>query len=635
MTWGVIDGMETLKNYDVSLRELPTAISDIAYYGVNISTPRPTDWNNKLRYFIPLRKNEGAYEFNEGKYVSENYSPASLPVVPVAYIVKQINDYFGTKFLFENGDYKGSEHWDDTEKILSSDANYELYERGAVPLVKRDLTEKQYDARTGILKNVTVLNNSVWGIALTVWDDLKTYNVFSFDYVSPDTGDYYDTGNNGSTNSTKRYTFFKKNLAICTEVELDGYIKVVFSDLGTRYKNGTLDKRTTGETPRLIIYKRSFQFREDSDIGDIVYDEAASLDGTYVGVSTFTEGEYTYQLEVWKFDFRDSEGMQRITLDDFSSSSETYPYIMAIDHIVKETLEVSDFKIIPTGRMSDNIKNGWEVDVQSNLPDVGCLEFMKSLYYMLGAFPCTNADGYVVPNFYNSIFENLTNALDWSKKLLSKVSAVPEKIAYAIDGFGQKNYYLMKNDSLETSTSTERDDVYEAGMGVIVCDNETLETTKTIVQVPYYGAFLSPKERPTMSGYHDMKYTKYNDDGTTDFNEAKPAIGLVSPVRECTYSIDSNGNSTTVPKSTYGMILDIWDGFAHLDEHQSYKSLAKVMEKPIVITEYLQLNELDLRDLDYTVPIYLEKYNAYFAIVSIQRDSKGSCKCELIKLPEE
>lgn len=83
------------------------------------------------------------------------------------------------------------------------------------------------------------------------------------------------------------------------------------------------------------------------------------------------------------------------------------------------------------------------------------------------------------------------------------------------------------------------------------------------------------------------------------------------------------------------MILDIWDGFAHLDEHQSYKSLAKVMEKPIVITEYLQLNELDLRDLDYTVPIYLEKYNAYFAIVSIQRDSKGSCKCELIKLPEE
>ena len=54
-----------------------------------------------------------------------------------------------------------------------------------------------------------------------------------------------------------------------------------------------------------------------------------------------------------------------------------------------------------------------------------------------------------------------------------------------------------------------------------------------------------------------------------------------------------------------------------------------------MITENLRLNEHDLRMLDYTVPVYLEKYGAYFAIVSISRDSKGVCKCELIKLPEE
>lgn len=65
----------------------------------------------------------------------------------------------------------------------------------------------------------------------------------------------------------------------------------------------------------------------------------------------------------------------------------------------------------------------------------------------------------------------------------------------------------------------------------------------------------------------------------------------------------------------------------------SYKELQDIMANPIIITEQFNLNEFDLRDIDYSVPIYLQKYNAYFAIVSIQRDSKCKCKCELIKLP--
>lgn len=70
-------------------------------------------------------------------------------------------------------------------------------------------------------------------------------------------------------------------------------------------------------------------------------------------------------------------------------------------------------------------------------------------------------------------------------------------------------------------------------------------------------------------------------------------------------------------------------------DNPSYAYLARIMANPLVVVDKFLLNELDLRDIDYSVPVYLSKYGAFFAIVSITRDSKGICKCELLKLPEE
>ena len=54
-----------------------------------------------------------------------------------------------------------------------------------------------------------------------------------------------------------------------------------------------------------------------------------------------------------------------------------------------------------------------------------------------------------------------------------------------------------------------------------------------------------------------------------------------------------------------------------------------------IIEEYMELSEFDLRDLDYAVPIYLHKYNAYFGIVEIERYDDGICKVIMFKLPFE
>lgn len=640
LTWGIVRGLEALKDDDISLNELPFMnIAEVARYGIKTSVPRPTDWDNTSDYFIPFRRSEGAYYDNQERYIhgSGNGSSA-LPVVPVQRIIQAINDYYGTDFYFGDN-VSGTNAWDaNTLSFANVGETPPLVAFGAVPLINKGLTDEEYELRTGTFTNVEVLNNSFWGIALKVWDDCTAYNVLSFDYIQPTKNNYYDIGNNGSTTgTTKKYTFFKKGLSIVEKVELDGYIRVTMSNIGRRW-NASGTKLLVDHSdiiPKLIIYRRSWKFKEGSSTnGEIVYEEAATLEGKSLGTEILQTSDYRYEFGVFEFDFREAEGRNRLALDDFNSSSETYPYFMSINEVVRTVNEVSDFKIVPTGYMSDNINKGWEVDIVSNLPDISCLTFMKSLYYMIGAFPNTNRDGRIVPCYYKDLYSNIAkyNVSDWSKKLVGVDSDAPVRIAFTVSGFARKNYYLMKNDELEEDDSSEREDVYESGMGCIKCDNETLEKEQTIIQIPYYGAFIQDADRPSYETGHDMKYKKFNDDDTTDFCEAKPAIGIVQPIEECTY-LSTGTPPVCQGLGTYALLFHIWDGFKTIDEDPSYDALQCIIQKPVVITEYINLDELDLRDIDYTMPIYLNKYNCYFAVVSIQRETSGKCKCELLKIP--
>lgn len=639
LTWSVVRGMEVLKDDDISLRELPiAAASQIARFGIRTAIPRPTTWSNAADYYIPYRTSEGAYLYNQQKYIygyEREYGSESLPVIPIKRLVDLINAHYGTQFYFWET-VNGSSLWDSANHRFNSSGVPDLIAFGAVPLVKKDLTDSEYEKRTGTLRNVTVLNNTFWGTALPVWDDCKAYNVISYEYTAPIVNNYFDIGNNGSTTgTTRKYTFFRKPSAMVEKVELDGYIRVTMADVGRRWKGSELEYEKVDVEIKLIVYKRKWKLKEGSSTnGEIVYDEAATVTGKLLGPVVETNGEYMYEFYQYEFDFREEYGRSRISLEEFNDSSETYPYFMSINEEVRTVDEVSDFKIVPRGNMTDSITSGWEIDLMSNLPDISCLTFMKALYYMLGAFPAIDAQGRIVPFYYSDLFRNKSayNVADWSDKLMSQDNEVPQKISFSVSGFGQRNYYLMKNDSLDEKDSDDKDDVYEAGMGCIICNNKTLDKEKTIIQIPFYGAFLQDKDRPKYETGRDMKYKKFNSDDTTDFNEAKPAIGIIRPIEQCKYL--STGNPPVCQGlGTYTMLFHVWDGFKYIDEDYSYDSLQTIMYEPVVLTEYVKLSEFDLRDLDYTRPVYLEKYNAYFAIVSIQRDANGKCKCEFIKLP--
>lgn len=261
---------------------------------------------------------------------------------------------------------------------------------------------------------------------------------------------------------------------------------------------------------------------------------------------------------------------------------------------------------------------------------------------MMGAFPYVNASQEIIPRFFYELKENIEigNVLDWSDKLPGSANDLPSEIKFTTGNFSQRNYYIMKSDDLDSEYDPEdvEDDVYTSGAGCLEVDNSTLELNSTIIQLPFFSPYILNRKFPSFDTGHtikawtlaneadsDMRDTIYN---RLEYCEPEPALGIIKD-RDITEEL--NTGQTTVKGQV--MTMEVWNGFANMQDNKSYAYMQEIIRKPFVITEEIRLTEFDLLDLDYAKPVYLNKYNSYFAIVSIKRDSKGKCKCELIKLP--
>ena len=243
-----------------------------------------------------------------------------------------------------------------------------------------------------------------------------------------------------------------------------------------------------------------------------------------------------------------------------------------------------------------------------------------------GAFPSVDETGNIIPIYYTRIRENVEsgNILDWSSRLMSAASSLPSKIQYAVSGYARDNLFMMKSDNEEEQPEEDSStDIFASGRGVIKVENEVLERRKTIIQLPFYPPYIKDKNWPAVK-VGDTTFWHYEDSGSVSCQEANPVVGLIEPFQRKIATGDV-GNPI--------MKMNVWNGFASIQDNSSYSYLQQILSTPIIITETLNLNEFDLRDIDYSVPVYLNKYNSYFAIVSMTRDSNGKCKCELIKLP--
>lgn len=633
MTWDVIGGLTAIKENDISLKELPNNNDETSFGGVTVTTEDESFENTALTLHplyncgIPYYKWNMPYVTGGGRAPSRYTSFGSypMPVVPVYKLLQLINSHFGANFNLGNMITKGN--------AKSFDPRKEVIEKGVVPLVGKDLNyEERYQRRcylTGI--SFTYVNSTI-----KEENELRIIDVIKFNQIvcgAPN--DYLESGKlrlakhdvSGTTYDKVGVQPKIKNIS----VEIDGCLQATFT------ADFPLGMNITDEIPTLSIYQRQ-QIWKDNGPGyrstTRTYYEWVELDSVE-GEAAGSSNGYT----LYEFNFSLENGGNRLACNNIKERGGALLFVFS--HRIKQIVSMQkDIEVFL--KNDDNCIAPHSIDVISNLPDISCLTFVKSLFYMIGAFPSINEKQEIVPRFYDEIRKNLQsgNVLDWSNRLPSSASDMPSEIKFGTSDFAQSNYYIMKSDDLDSVYDPENvdEDVYASGIGNLKVENSTLEISKTIIQLPFFGPYIKNRKLPSYDTGSTTKCWTLADEADSkernsiynrlEFCKPEPAIGIIKD-RDITEDL----NTGEVSVKGQAMTMEIWNGFDSILSNDSYSYLQQIIIKPFVIKENLLLNEFDLLDLDYTRPIYLDKYNAYFAIVSILRDGNGKCKCELLKLP--
>lgn len=650
MTWDVVSGMQMLIDNDISLKELPND-GEECNFGTIDSKTEAESFSNTANVLYPLYNSGIPYfkwttEWNpvEGHRSSPQhstyFSSYPMPVVPVQRIIGMINSHFGTKFNL--GKTLG------IGEASNYDAKSNVVEKGVLPLVGLDLTYDNRYMRRAVLAGINFTNlNGDKGVKIgDVEGDVTFYDAVTFSQISVQKNDFLKSDGFRFCRPDRATATYFNNIGVMPQfdnlaLEIDGVIQ------GKFYGANNNDGYDPKNPPTLTVYQMqggSYWIGSGGrgrTYSEYEWVELGSVTGEFIGTGS-TDGK-----NIFEFDFCMENGASRISFESamrginggaFNHIGNGYsPIIFAFSHrigvvkLVQKDIEV----FIKNG---ESCTNPHPIDIVGNLPDIGCMEFVKSLFYMMGAFPVVNSEGEIVPRFYTKIKENLESGkvVDWSSRCSGQYDDGKGEIQFSQKDNSQRNYYLMKSDSLDKKSDPDGDlsDEYAPGIGCIEVDNPTLSMSKTVIQLPFFAPFIRSKENPGIETGNTIKCwtlegkeLDYRRSTLEGWCKPNPALGII---KDREYGYISSGE---FHKEGERMTMEVWNGFTEMSSNPSFAYLQEIMRKPFVVTETMRLNEFDLLDLDYAVPVYLNKYNSYFAVVSIQRDSKGDCKCELIRLP--
>lgn len=249
--------------------------------------------------------------------------------------------------------------------------------------------------------------------------------------------------------------------------------------------------------------------------------------------------------------------------------------------------------------ITEDVAYGGVYPIGSNLPDISVVDFIKQICWLFGLFAIKIDTGVsFIP--VETIIENKGNAVDWSKKLVP-TGWTAKETSYTFGDFAQKNYFRYEEN--ENAKSAD---------GYMVVQNKTLDHEKDLVKLPYTAGGDNGDMRA-------VPYFKWSEDGTiVELEDCGDRI------MQLVISFDSQGKEDAR--------LDFSDlKFQNRVSRFGLSSYQDLIKSPFLIKDTFRLTEIDLKNIDYTIPVYIERYAAFFAIISI-RSQVDYSECELLKL---
>lgn len=315
-------------------------------------------------------------------------------------------------------------------------------------------------------------------------------------------------------------------------------------------------------------------------------------------------------------------------------------------------MDISDVSIefIPKKK----IYLGSTITVAETLPDIKQSDLMQYIFTVFGVVPVANPLTKIVTAYlHKNIKGRINSAVDWSDKIdvskSYKVDFTELLSNYATTSIF--NYLKDDDDSLlETYTAQNNK---RLGQGELIINNEHLTNRKTIYEAPFAG---------TINAVH-FSQSLYvpvipwlNETGEVTFNP-KPRVLLIEP--EFTVNELSGGvydsvdiGSTTVTELPFAWFVKA-PYTTNTDAIQESLSFGDVQFTTVVegtlenywadyqqilsnmkyVKAFLRLDAVDIANLQFQTPVYIDKFKSYFYINSINEFSGGEdlTEVELIK----
>lgn len=332
--------------------------------------------------------------------------------------------------------------------------------------------------------------------------------------------------------------------------------------------------------------------------------------------------------------------------------------------------DASGFVEFNSGSLSLSIESEYEVGdditMASTMPDMKQSDFLKYIFFTFGVVPQPNNYSKTIDlDLFKNIKPNVPNAKDWSSKIdLSK--SYSNDFTKLLNNYSRKSRLVYKEDSNDAELSAylaETEEIF--GQGFINIDNDHLDPEKDIYESPYSSMINIVSFDDTLY-IPQIKY--YQSDGVGGFSkefEPEPKIAILSDtiaVEDLT--LGSNLNLSIIPpvgagdfglsnvnfcwfaKTKYIEEVDLIDWTLAYDPvlfnnnigtgmketyMQDYETILSNMK---FVKAFFKLDEVDIANLDFMTPIYVDKFKSYFYKNKIE-DYEGSVKStqvELIKI---
>lgn len=548
MTWEVLDALQIIKDDNININELDkeedvetgSVVPPMKYsecYQIQFDNLQPV-----LKAFygagVPSESIRTGNRRVEMEYQPWYYA---LPVVPVPYIINRIEEHYGIRLDIYN--HCTFVEQGDKENII---------DYGAIPLVSTKIrVNHENDNMCELKKPIPSANLYTDGSGHEHYelpyygteakpDGIEDPHVFWFSRMNKQNGTNFTNHPIDTLGHDTQHDKYRAKIGLSTsnlfhKFRLTGIITARFRYKDLDHTENEPETTTNVIAPKLTIW-RNVRKRLINGLELYQYEQPESLgsvDGVKIGEgrSVGTEDGYWW---IYEFNFDPEISGQEITVDGrevgsnfiFASFNKLAQFEMDYDMTIEDVMHATYYY--------EEGDYPHPSDIISNLPEVSCLDFIKSLFHMTGSYPLS-VDGEIKMRNVQDIFDNISNAADWTRYVLTEERADTDDISFSIGDYARRNWYLTKSDEIEKILNTEEksrfdapEDEYADGYAIVEDENNVDDDDKTIVQVPWNAPYIKNGDNVRMGTGNTFKYWSLPyGEKELQAKEAKPCYGLL------------------------------------------------------------------------------------------------------------